>query len=222
MIEDLRSFERLLVRASADLGRALQSVQGRLLVLALAATTLLAYAGKWQLQACVERGGGGGARAIAGAVDAWGDGATLIVLGLATLLAGRLAHRRVLVDAALVLGVAGLWCWLLTEGGQLVLAERRPKDGGAMLLFALGGHGVSGHASGAGLVFFPVRDVLARNARPIVRGAVTAALVAWAALVGWSRVWLGMHFVWNVVLGLAIGLFTGLVASRAQGALARS
>jgi len=43
---------------------------------------------------------------------------------------------------------------------------------------------------------------------------VTAALLAWAILVGWSRVQLGMHFVWNVMLGTAIGLFTGFVATR--------
>jgi membrane-associated phospholipid phosphatase len=66
----------------------------------------------------------------------------------------------------------------------------------------------------AALLFFPVRDVLARDATPRVRHIVTAALLAWAALVGWSRVWLGMHFVWNVSLGLAIGFFTGFVATR--------
>jgi membrane-associated phospholipid phosphatase len=83
-----------------------------------------------------------------------------------------------------------------------------------MKLFALGGHGVSGHAAAAALLFWPVRDVLARGATPGVRRVVTAALVAWAVVVAWSRVWLGMHFVWNVMAGLAMGLFTGFVAVR--------
>lgn len=83
-----------------------------------------------------------------------------------------------------------------------------------MKLFAPGGHGVSGHAAAAALLFWPVRDVLARDASPRVRQVVAAALFAWAALVGWSRVWLGMHFVWNVELGLVIGFFTGFVGTR--------
>jgi membrane-associated phospholipid phosphatase len=95
-----------------------------------------------------------------------------------------------------------------------VLAEHRPNDGGAMRLFALDGRGVSGHASATALLFWPVRDVLARSATPRARLLVTAVLIAWAVVVCWSRVWLGMHFVWNVSLGLAIGFFTGFVATR--------
>jgi len=84
-----------------------------------------------------------------------------------------------------------------------------------MTFRALGGHGVSGHAAAAALLFSPVRDVLARGATPRVRRMVTAALLAWAMWVSWSRVWLGMHFVWNVVLGCAIGFLTGRAATRA-------
>ncbi len=141
-------------------------------------------------------------------------------------IAGRWARRRALGDAALVLGVAGVWCFIFTKTGQFVLAERRPTEGGTMKLLALGGHGVSGHAAAASLLFSPVRDLLfspvrdllARGATPGVRRMVTAGLLARAIVVAWSRVWLGMHFVWNVMLGLAIGFFTGLVAARASRA----
>jgi membrane-associated phospholipid phosphatase len=185
------------------------------LFLAVAATTLITYLEKWPLQVFIQRGGGSVVRAFALAVSAYVGGFAVLLLGVAMLVIGRWTRRRALVDAALALGAAGFWCWIFTRAGQLVLAERRPKEGGAMILFALGGHGVSGHASAAGLLLSPVRDVLARAATPRARRALTAALLGWAAFVGWSRVWLGMHFVWNVVLGLAIGFFTGFVATRA-------
>jgi membrane-associated phospholipid phosphatase len=185
------------------------------LSLVVVATTLLAYVEKRPIQACVQSGGGSAARAIALFIDAYGNGFAVICLGFGALVVGRWARQRALVDAALALGVAGIWCWIFTKTGQFVLAERRPNEGGAMHFLAPGGHGVSGHASAAALLFWPVRDVLARSATPRARRVVTAALLAWAVLVGWSRVWLGMHFVWNVMLGLAIGLFTGFVATRA-------
>jgi membrane-associated phospholipid phosphatase len=217
MADGIRMVARSLGRVSLDI--ALTPVRWRTrqwaLFLAITATTALAYLEKWPLQAWLQSGGGSGERALALFADVCGSGLALASLGLAVLLTGLLARKRALVDAAVVLGVAGIWCWILMKAGQLVLAERRPIDGGAMKLFALGGHGVSGHAAAAALLFSPVRDVLARGATPRVRYLVTAALLGWAALVGWSRVWLGMHFVWNVALGLAIGFFTGLVATRA-------
>lgn len=184
------------------------------MALAVAATTVFAYVEKAPIQARVQGGPGGALHDVAVLVDACGDGRTVTALGLVALALGRWTRRPALVEAALALGVAGLWCWVLTRAGQLVLAERRPSEGGAMRLFAPGGHGVSGHAAAAALLFFPVRDVVARDATPRGRAFASAALLAWAALVGWSRVWLGMHFVWNVVLGLAIGLATGFVATR--------
>jgi membrane-associated phospholipid phosphatase len=184
------------------------------LLLAVAVATLVAYVEKWPLQACAQGVGGAGARAVALFIDAFADGFAVIVLGFTALFAGRWLRKPALVEAALVLGAAGIWCWIFTKTGQLVLAERRPKDGGAMVLFALDGHSVSGHAAAAALLFSPVRDVLARGATRGVRGILTVALLSWAVVVSWSRVWLGMHFVWNVLLGLAIGFFTGFVAAR--------
>lgn len=218
MTDDVRRFARLFDRMSRDLvASPLRWRWGRgTLFVAVAATTSLAYVEKLPIQACVQRGGGDGAHALASLIDFCGNGFAVTLMGFAAFIAGRWGRKRALVDAALVLCVAGIWCWLFTKTGQLVLAERRPKDGGTMHFFALGGHGVSGHAAAAAVLFSPVRDVLARGATPRVRCIVTAALLAWAGLVGWSRVWLGMHFVWNVMLGLAIGFFTGVTAARAR------
>jgi membrane-associated phospholipid phosphatase len=216
MADDVRGLARSFGRVGRDLFTAPARWRARqwVLLLAFVATTLLAYLEKRPIQAWVERGGGSVERALAQFVNVYASGLAMTLLGLAVFIAGRWSRKRALVDAAVVLGVAGIWCWILMKIGQFVFAERRPMDGGAMKLVALGGHGVSGHAAVAALLFFPVRDVLARDATPRVRHIVTAALLAWAALVGWSRVWLGMHFVWNVSLGLAIGFFTGFVATR--------
>jgi len=216
MTADARSLARLFERVSLAIVAAPTRWHARqwALFLAVAATTSLAYVAKWPLQASVQSVGGGAARAVALFIDSYGDGFAVTLAGFAVLFAGRLLHKPTFVEAALVLGAAGIWCWIFTKTGQLVLAERRPKDGGAMFFFALDGHGVSGHASAAGLVFAPVRDVLGRGATPRARRIATMALLAWAILVGWSRVWLGMHFVWNVLLGLAIGFFTGGIGGR--------
>jgi membrane-associated phospholipid phosphatase len=188
----------------------------------VALAALCAYVEKRPIQARLQGDGGGdrgGAlRQLALFGDAFGSGGATVLFGFIAFTIGRIARKPLLVDTALALGAAGFWCWLLTKTGQIVLAESRPIDGGSMHFFALGGHGVSGHASAAALVYFPVRDVLARRARlPPIRRAVGIGLLAWPAFVGWSRVYLGMHFLWNVILGFAVGSFTGLVATRALG-----
>jgi membrane-associated phospholipid phosphatase len=184
------------------------------LFLAVVGSTLLAYVEKRPIQSCMQRGDNDVERALAAFANVFGSGFAAASLWFAALVFGRLARKRTLVDAAVALGIAGIWCWILTKTGQLVLAERRPSDGGTMKLLALGGHGVSGHAAAAALFFSPVRDILVRRPAGGGRRAVTVALLAWVAWVGWSRVWLGMHFVWNVMLGLAIGFFTGSEATR--------
>jgi membrane-associated phospholipid phosphatase len=217
MADEIDGLRRSFERVSRDIVTAPARWRMRQwgLLLAITATTLLAYVDKWPIEAFFQAGGGAVPRAVAQLIDAYGGGLAVTLLGLAVFAAGKWTGRRVLVDAAVALAAAGIWCWIFTKTGQLVLAERRPNEGGAMRFFALGGHGASGHASGAAVLFSPVRDVLARGAAPPGRHIVTVALLAWAAVVSWSRVWLGMHFVWNVMLGLAIGFFTGLVATRA-------
>jgi membrane-associated phospholipid phosphatase len=181
--------------------------------------TLLAFVTQQELQTLLQHEGSRAVDAIARLADYLGSGMATVGFGLAALAFGRLARKPAWVDAALALGVAGIPCWLLTIAGQFVLAESRSKDGGAMHWFTLGGHGVSGHAAAAALVFWTVRGALVRDAEAPVRRVATAALLGWALLVGWSRVYLGEHFVWNVMLGYFVGTVGVVISRRSARAL---
>jgi membrane-associated phospholipid phosphatase len=185
------------------------------LAVGIGSATWLAYLEKWPVQGVLQGRGDGILRELALLANLCGSGVATASLGVVALLVGLWRRRPALVETAIALGAAGFWCWIFTRTGQVVFAEQRPNDGGAMHFFATDGHGVSGHASAAALLCEPVHDILARGATPRVRRGVRAGLIAWALFVAWSRVWLGMHFVWNVVLGLAIGFFTGSAAARA-------
>lgn len=208
----LRGDGRRLARLFVATGRHLAappSATGWAAGLGVALATALASGWKEPIAAAFAGGGEGVARSVAEVANVAGAGATVTALGVALFALGRWRRWSALVDAALVLAAAGAWCWLLLRVGQIVLAEQRPLDGGAMRWFARDGHGISGHAAAAALLFAPARDILARDAPPAVRRGIGAALLVWAALVGWSRMWLGMHFLWNVVLGLALGFVAG-------------
>lgn len=151
--------------------------------------------------------------------DTYCGGAGMTVMGLVAYAVGRARKNDALADAALVLGVAGLFGLGLTALGQFVLADTRPKDGGAMHFLALHGHGVSGHAAAASLLASPVRDVLLRRKSRFARDLGAAACVAWALLIGWSRIYLGAHHAWNVVLGLMTGLACARAATLASQGL---
>jgi membrane-associated phospholipid phosphatase len=173
------------------------------------ASVAVAYAWKRPIAAFFAGGGNGLAERVAEIASAVGEGTTMTLLALAILLLGRGLRRDTVVDAMIVFGAAGAWCWLFTKTGQIVLAEQRPVEGGAMRWLAEDGHGVSGHASAAATLFFPIRDVLARRSAAALRHLIAASLLGWAVLVGWSRMRLGMHYLWNVELGLALGFLAG-------------
>ena len=172
---------------------------------AFVAVAGVAWAGERPLQSAIEGRGGRIASAVATFANLAGSGYAVVALGVLALAAGTWLRKEDLTQAALVLGAAGLWAFLLVQVGQLVLAEQRPIEGGAMRFLALHGHGVSGHAAAAALLILPARDVWLRRASARSRHLAVVLLTTWAAVVGWSRVWLGMHFAWNVVLGFAIG-----------------
>jgi membrane-associated phospholipid phosphatase len=172
----------------------------------------LAYAWKRQIAVLFVGHVNGCAERMSEIVSAIGEGARVSLLALGALLLGRALRRDTWVDALLVFGVAGAWCWIFTRTGQFVFAEQRPLDGGVMRWFAWDGHGVSGHASAAATLFFPMRDVLARRAAAPLRHLFAAVLLGWAVLVGWSRMRLGMHYLWNVEIGWALGFFSGHTA----------
>jgi undecaprenyl-diphosphatase len=202
-----------LARLFLGTGRALVAAPARwrgahwAFCVAFVATLAVAWADERPIQILVEGRGGAIAAAIARFANLTGSGTSVTVLGLGALLFAYFTRDDELVQATLVLAVAGLWALLLVDAGQFVLAEQRPLEGGAMRFLAPGGHGVSGHAAATALLVLPVRDVWLRRATPLSRHVAAASLSVWAAVVGWSRVWLGMHFAWNVLAGVAIGFW---------------
>ncbi len=197
------------MRAAPSLGSA-----SRLWAAAAGLAGITALAWEWRdgIQSAVQGRGGAPLGLLAACGNVAGSGTAVTAYVLASLVIGFVWRKGALLDTAFVLGVAGAWCWLLTDAGQFVLAERRPIEGGQMHFFALGGHGVSGHAAATALLAYPVRDVLLRSARPHARRFAMVFLAAWAVIVGWSRVWLGMHHAWNVLLGLGLGIWTSRAA----------
>ncbi len=211
----LRDVPRAVVTAPAH-WRARSWALFAMVVLAVA----LAYVEKRPVQSWLEAPGdahGMWARAAAFANVA-GSGWTMLALAAGTLLVGALASRRAL-DAATAFAVAGAIGWCLLTAGQFILAEARPSEGGAMHFFALEGHGVSGHACVAALLFSPVRDILARDLGRPLRTLVTIALIVWVVFIAWSRVWLDMHYVWNVMLGAALGFYVSVVTVKVAAQL---
>jgi membrane-associated phospholipid phosphatase len=180
--------------------------------IAIVVVIVLAWHDKRALQLVIEHRGDGFASALAAFANVCGGGIAVTTLGLSAFVLGRVLHKDALAQGALVMGVAGLWCFLLTNAGQLVLAEQRPIEGGAMRFFSFAGHGISGHASATALLVLPAHEVWLRRAAPLKRTLVTALLVGWVAIVCWSRVWLGMHHVWNVLAGLALASWTSAAA----------
>jgi len=216
LANDLLAFPTLLGRVSLDIVAApcRWGLRDWIALFALLGVTLFAYGEKRPIQALIEHPDDGALHRLARFAEIMGNGGASVCYGATTFVIGRCSKRRVWVDMALTLATGGIWCSALTKVGQFVLAEARPSDGGVMHFLAGDGHGVSGHASAVALVYVATHDILTRNAPRMVRRAVGTGLLAWVVIVGWSRVYLGAHFVWNVVLGLAIGHFTGSVAAR--------
>lgn len=166
-----------------------------------ACAVVAAYIEKWPLQHAIPHADATGvAKALALVVNDHAGGGDMALYATIVLVLGVATKSGALTRGALTYGVTGLVGWLAWSLVRFVLAEARPRDGGAMHFFAQGGHSVSGHAMGAALVVF----VLPPRARVFA--------VAWALFVAWTRVALDMHFVWNVLLGLALGAGIGYAA----------
>jgi membrane-associated phospholipid phosphatase len=168
---------------------------------------------KWPLQGVLGGSGSGPFAVVSNVVRVIGDGGPVGLLAFVLYAAGRTLRWPRGLETSTTLAAAGIWCLALTQLGQFVFAEARPIHGGAMHFFAGGGHGVSGHASAATLLLWPL-IYATRGARRSVRVATVVALVAWSLLVGITRVWLNMHFAWNVLAGWLVGEVTGRLAVR--------
>ena len=104
---------------------------------------------------------------------------------------------------------AGAIGFAVFQASRFVLAEQRPKDGGEMRFFRARGHGVSGHALAAALLYGPVMSTWGRELSRRDRALLSAALHAWIAFIAWSRVRKDEHYAWNVMLGAKLGLSVG-------------
>jgi len=207
------------LRATLDVGRSLATPPANVRVVAPVAVGLAALIALATVTAPVLRADlgcrdtGGWLLVVARIINDWGDGWSVVGLGAALFLAGSLGGRPRAVEAALALAAGGVWCFALTQLGQFVLAEDRPIHGGAMHFFARHGHGVSGHASGAALLFWPLLH-LTRGRSRWVRVALATILAGWALLVGETRICLAMHDAWNVLVGYVIGEEMGRLGVR--------
>jgi membrane-associated phospholipid phosphatase len=179
---------------------------------ALASAVALACVYRLSLQLQIEGRGGLVPGAVASFANIAGSGTAVAMLGIGALVLGVAVRKDDVVTATLVLAAAGFWAFLLVRAGQFALAEQRPMYGGAMRYFARGGYGISGHAAATALLVLPVREVLLCRRTPLTRNVVTVALLTWTAVVGWSRVWMGMHYAWSTLAGAALGFWASAAA----------
>jgi undecaprenyl-diphosphatase len=135
-----------------------------------------------------------GLRAVAALVSALTGTGLAVMVALAAAALARMGRAR---DARVLL-VATLGAWALSGALKYVLGVPRPRGSAA------------GFPSGHTLVTLVACGVLAwlvsRGRRPGVRWTLYALAGAAAALSGWSRIVLGMHWLSDVVAGLAVGI----------------
>ena len=174
---------------------------------------------KWPLQGVLGGSGSGPFAVVSNVVRLIGDGGQVGLLAFVLYAAGRtlqqLAARPRDVDDArgrgdLVFGAHPTRS-IRVRGGQ---ADSRRSTA---FLRGRWPRRVRGHASAATLLLWPLIHAT-RGARRSVRVATVVALVAWSLLVGITRVWLNMHFAWNVLAGWLVGEVTGRLAVRVAAA----
>ncbi|MEO6712680.1 MAG: phosphatase PAP2 family protein [Mycobacteriales bacterium] len=131
--------------------------------------------------------------------------------------AGRAAMAR---DALLLLAplVAGVTADALKE------VVRRPRPPGRALIEASGWGFPSSHAARSAATAVVVIGVLTAYQHSLVRRRAVAALaVLFAGLVGWSRVYLHVHYLSDIVAGWLVGIaVAGVVLSARRWAIRRA
>ena len=130
-----------------------------------------------------------------------GGAVVLVPLGVAVAVMG--ARRSRPVVAALFLGVCVLGQFLVANGVKSLVSRARPE-----VLHLTGYSGSSfpsGHAAAAAASFAGFALVLGRGRTRPVRRALTGVAVGLAIAIAATRVFLGVHWLTDVLAGLAIG-----------------
>lgn len=146
-------------------------------------------------------------------------GKTVVLAGIVLAASGLLYRDR----ASLIVP---LWLAFLGTEASTWLAKYgfgRPRPDIETAIAALGPSFPSAHASGSVAVFGFLAYAIARSLDPEKRFEVWYAAVVLVFLVGFSRVFLGVHYVSDVVGGWVVGAFWVLVAvALTQGQSARA
>jgi membrane-associated phospholipid phosphatase len=158
-------------------------------------------------------GQGPGAVRVLQAVTALGATLTAVLLALVVLAAER---RRVpLVPAALLLVLTIGGQWLMANGIKAVADRDRPDL--ARFVDPFGSSFPSGHAATAAATFAVLALLLGRGRSRRVRARLAAIAAGLAGAVATSRVLLGVHWMTDVVAGLALGWAWFAICSIAVG-----
>ena len=126
-----------------------------------------------------------------------------IVLGLLTaVVLAVLIRRRALEQAMLLVGVAG---GLEILNALLKLLFHRPRP--ELAFIHLDTYSVpSGHAAGSAAIYTALAVLVARRLRPRGRVLVALGTTALLLVIGFSRLYLGAHYLSDVLAGLTLGL----------------
>ncbi|MDQ3992939.1 MAG: phosphatase PAP2 family protein [Actinomycetota bacterium] len=135
----------------------------------------------------------------------WMKGFAFVALGAL----GDVRSRRVFPAASTFAAVSVLAGGLLTHLMKGSIDRARPEEASASLDAAVATPGSPSFPSGHTSTAFAAAAVVA-SLHPRLRWPVLAL----AACVGLSRIYLGVHFALDVVAGAALGLSVGLVAAR--------
>ncbi len=196
--------------------------ENNLLAVGLGAATLPLLLSKNEIQEEVGIGNGEDIRYASNndfytQFEVLGDLWTLPTVSGAFFLGGALGGSQREVETGVMLAQSILFTAAVTGLGQLVFAEARPHEGGEIKLFGDHGHSISGHTSLATSMVKPIDSQYLSIRGDEGRTTTTfkylgkVALYTSPVMVGISRVRSNQHYVWNVLLGLAVGYSVGNV-----------